>query len=354
LNLLPLLGNEQVDVGALAVYSSPLSDEERCRLKVPSIDVGRRSRKDYTFVLRLVREIRRFKPDIVHTHTHVGKYWGGLAAKAAGVRRIVHTEHNPCDPRRNVLERVVDRVLHAVTDRVVTFLSEQRQVLSRVDGVALEKIAIIPNGLAASEFVTNTDCSAVRLSLGVREDEFAVLLIGRLEHQKNQQLALRSLKEVNASLRRRIRLFLLGTGSCEAALRSLTAELHLEENVAFLGYRKDVSSLLSCSDLLLMTSLFEGMPLALIEGMLARVPILSTPWIGARGMLGNGRYGFISPDFEPRTLAVEMERALCYEGGRAAVARRAHERARSEFDIRRMADAYRALYLDITKVPRVT
>jgi glycosyltransferase involved in cell wall biosynthesis len=347
LDLLPHLKNEQVTVAALAVYSSKLSADERASLNCPAIDVGRRSRKDYTFILRLIQEIKRYKPDIVHTHTHVGKYWGGLAAKAAGVPKVVHTEHNPCDPRRNLLERAADRVLHPLTDRVITFLYEQRPALARIDGIDVDKIRIIPNGLATQEKADSPSRATGRLLLGVADDELAVITVGRLEFQKNQRLALLAVKEVEPSLRRRIRLFFAGGGSQEAVLRSLARTLELDDNVTFLGHRKDVDALLAGSDLLFMTSLFEGMPLVLIEAMLAGTPILSTPWTGARGMLGEGRFGFLSSGFEPREIANALGRALSSKDYRESMALRAREHARSELDIRRMADAYRNLYLEL-------
>ena len=103
--LLKHLSSPVIDASLLTIYSPPPGE----RLPFSISHAGRKHRKDRLFLWRLVREIRRLKPDIVHTHTHVGKYWGRVAALLAGATRIVHTEHNPCDFRpRSPLERLAE------------------------------------------------------------------------------------------------------------------------------------------------------------------------------------------------------------------------------------------------------
>jgi glycosyltransferase involved in cell wall biosynthesis len=346
-DLIPYLQSDDMTVGALSVYGSRLTEDELEALPFTTIDVGRRSRADYSFLPRLVREIRRFRPDIVHAHTHSGKYWGRVAAWLSGVKTVVFTEHNPCDPRRSRIERFADPLLHAKTSRIVTFLNDQRRVLSRTDHVKMEKIVVIANGLLSNGDVQKRSREEGRKLLCVSNDEFAVLLIGRLEYQKNQQLALRALAAMEEEQRRKIRLFLAGAGTEEVKLRGLARALQVEEQVRFLGYRSDVPTLLAGADLLLMTSLFEGMPLTLIEAMNAGVPVLSTPWIGASEMLGNGRYGFIAPGWDPKDVSGEILRVLNNCGARVAVAEHARTYAGDMYDIRRMAEAHRRLYLEL-------
>lgn len=346
-DLLPYLQSDGITAAALTVYASKLSDEELRALPFLTIDIGRRSRLDYNFLPQLIKAIRSFRPDIVHTHTHVGKYWGRIAARIAGVRVLLHTEHNPCDPRRNILERLLDPALHAATSCVVTFLAQQRTMLSRTDHLPVEKIRIIANGLLPRELPEYEDRAAARKALGITPDEYAVVVIGRLEHQKNQQLALRAVASLTAPVQQRVRLYLLGAGSQEDELRSLSRELGIEHNVLFFGYRNDVGTLLPGADVLLMTSLFEGMPLTLIEAMFAGVPIVSTPWIGVDDMLENGRYGFIAAGWETGQVALTLERALRCESARATAAARAYAYARTEYDIRNTARAHLQLYSEM-------
>ena len=124
LDLVPRLARLGIDARALAVYES----------------LGRRTRHAYDFMPKLVRTIRKMSPDVVHTHTRVGKYWGRLAARIAGTRAIVHTEHDPCDPRRSLPERVLDRAYGRFTDRTVLFFPDQGEFLARLEAIPAEKI----------------------------------------------------------------------------------------------------------------------------------------------------------------------------------------------------------------------
>jgi glycosyltransferase involved in cell wall biosynthesis len=341
--LLRHLPSSDVDAALLTIYEPPAA--ESAKLPFPIFHAGRKSRKDRLFFLNLVREIRRYKPDIVHTHTHVGKYWGRVAALLAGVRRIVHTEHNPCDARRTPAERTADWLLEHATSRVVTFFRDQGVRLSELEPLPQNKLVVIPNGLVFADQVE--DRRSARKRLGVTDDEFAIMLIGRMEYQKNHILALRAFSMLSRRSQPRALLFFAGAGENEVMLRGLASALKVDDRVRFMGYRTDVPSLLPGADLVLMTSWFEGMPLALLEAMIAGVPIVTTPWLGAANMLENGRYGFLSAGFEPQHVAAEIERAIARPSIRRNVAERARQYVRRQYHMDRMVDAYRHMYLQL-------
>lgn len=344
--LLAHLQSDDMQVAAATVYPSGLTGQELAALPYSTFEAGRKNRRDFSFLPRLVREIRGFSPHIVHAHTHSGKYWGRVAAWLAGVQHVVYTEHNPCSPLRGRLAELIDPFLNAHTTRIVTFLSEQRSYLAETQRTEIEKIAVIANGLPAVEQHDDTRARA-RSLLEIRPDQFAVYAIGRFTEQKNQTLMLRVVAELDASLRERLLLFFIGSGADETLLRELAGELDIQTNIRFLGYRKDVLELLPGADLLLSTSLFEGMPLTLIEAMTARVPILSTPWIGASEMLANGIYGFITPTWEAQSVAAQLERAMSQPRVRRDMALRACAYATHAFDIGRTAEQHRRLYHQI-------
>jgi glycosyltransferase involved in cell wall biosynthesis len=343
--LLKRLPNEDVEPALLTIYDPAPGTGAAFPFRLFS--AGRRDRKDRLFMGRLVREIRRYKPDIVHTHTHVGRYWGRAAALFASVSRVVHTEHNPCDVRRTPAERAADWTLHRATSRFVTFFGEQRLSFTKFENLPLEKVVVIPNGLAWPP--EPGDRTEARAQLGLLDDEFAIMLIGRMEYQKNHDLALQALAALNRSARDTAVLFFAGSGVEEAALAQAARDLGLEGRVRFLGYRSDVRELLPGVDLLLMTSWFEGMPLALLEAMFAGVPIVTTPWCGARDMLGEGRFGFISAGYEPRAIASRIELAYARPETRRRVANRAEQHARTAYTIELMVERHRHLYLELVE-----
>ncbi|MGB6985526.1 MAG: glycosyltransferase [Candidatus Aquilonibacter sp.] len=344
MQLLPHLQSDLVVAGLATVYTP--SEEQRRSVSFPVIDASRNGRRDFTFIGRLVDNIRSFRPDIVHTHTHVGKYWGRFAAAAAGVRTIVHTEHNPCDTRRSTLDRLADRALNPYTTRCITFFPEQREIVARIDGMSPQKIEVIANGLDFDR-MSRPDRLQSRELFALSNDTFAIALIGRLEYQKNHELALRALAAIPEADRRGVELLFAGSGELERPLRELARTLGVSGETRFLGYRSDVEQLMAASDLLLMTSHFEGMPLTLLEGMYAGVPILTTPWIGARTMLRNGEYGQISDDWEPGSLASQIARARIEQMLPREAAYRAQQYVVDQFSLARMAEAHERLYFDL-------
>ncbi len=338
---------DDISTGLLTIYHTDVSNIDALPFRM--LSAGRHSRADKFFLPRLVREIRAFRPHVVHTHTHVGKYWGRAAAILAGVPHIVHTEHNPCDPRRTRFERFADTFLNSRTERVVTFFGEQATFLSTTDGWPREKFTLIPNGLAfpvASDGTRENARSVVKLP----DDRFAIFLIGRMEYQKNHGLALEALAKMRPDMRARTLLCFAGSGEQESALRARSHELEVDEFVRFFGYRQDLRELLPAADLVLMTSWFEGMPLTLLEAMSSGVAVLTTPWTGSRTMLGDGRYGFITRSYDATDVARALERVIEHPAARDCVARNAYEFVQESYSISRMIAAHVDLYRDLCAV----
>ena len=309
--------------------------------------VGRRGRYDLGFLPRMTGLLRRWKPDIVHTHTHHGKYWGRLAAVAAGVRTVVHSEHNSEFESRFPFT-LLNRALHARTDRFVALSSAHGAALASAESIPRDRIAVIANGIRL-RVRRPADREAARRLLGAQAGALALLHVGRLAEVKNQRLAIEAVALLPPRLRDRATLYLIGDGTDRAALEASARTLGVSERIVFLGYRTDVADLLPGGDLWLMTSLNEGMPLSLIEAMAAGVPIVSTPWAGAQGMLEDGALGRISADFTPAGFAAAICAALDdpEETGRRAL--RGIARAGESFSIERTAQEYASLYRSLAR-----
>ncbi|MBV8116986.1 MAG: glycosyltransferase family 4 protein [Candidatus Eremiobacteraeota bacterium] len=202
---------------------------------------------------------------------------------------------------------------------------------------------MIPIGLAFPIASDGSRASA-RTILEIPEDRFAIFVVGRMEYQKNHQLALRALAAMRPEIRANVLLCFAGSGEGESELRELSHELGVDSYVRFLGYRQNLRELLPAADITLMTSFFEGMPLALIEAMSAGIPIVTTPWTGSRTMLGDGRYGFITRNYEPENVARTIERAIEHPLARKTVAENAQRYVEESFSIGRMIDGHVDLY----------
>ena len=319
--------------------------ETRAAFAFPIVQIDRAGRRDLGFLIRMVRALRRLRPDVVHTHAHHGRYWGRLAALLAGVPAIVHTEHNPdlTPPRPRWAFDALNRALAARTSAFVDFTEPRRRTLAAVERVPLERVTVIPNGIPALEGA-RLDRAQARAQLGLRDGELGVLIAARLFPQKRQDLAIAALALLPEPLRARVRLLLLGDGPLREALAEQARTSGVQEQVRFLGFRLDARRLLCGADVALLTSAREAMPLAIIEAMLERAPIVTTPWDGARGMLDEGRFGLVAENFEPAAIAAVLREALEDRDGARARAEAAYAHAAVEFDAQTQARRYAALY----------
>lgn len=334
------LARADVDVHVVSIYDDGLSAQERAALGVPVHEIARRGRADLGFFPRLVAKVRELRPDVVHAHLHAGKYAGRAAAVAAGVPTIVFTEHG--EEPGGFVRATADRILRARTARFVVFGEAQRAALARREGVPVERIVVIPNGVAEPPAA---DRNALRASLGIAPETFAVYLPARLAAQKNQQLAIRAFARRWRDDPTR-RLYLAGVGPDELELRALVERLELSSRIEFLGFRDDAATLGRAMDLFLLPSVWERMPLALGEAMLADLAVVSTPWEGSAAFLRDGETAIVSAAHEVDAFAAALRRAA-NPALRHALAVRARAFAAERFDmaktVRAHVDLYRSL-----------
>lgn len=323
-------------VGVLAMYESPNAS---LAAPFPYYSIARRGRGDLGFFSRMLRAVRDFKPDIVHTHVHNGKYWGRLAALAAGVRTIVHTEHDSAF-RAHPLAVLGNHLLHPRTRRIVTFTPSHRAALLRGEPVSKKQLVTIPNGIADARAAG--DAPTIRALLGERCGSPIVAHVGRLRVVKNQRLAL----EAFALFARdfpHATLALIGEGEQRAMLETLRDELALGDRVHFLGFRPDARALLESADALLVTSTNEAMPLAVLEALMGGVPVATTPWPGAGDILAGGTLASISSDYSPHSVAQTLA-SLFTDANVPARTAAATRFAREYYGIARCAQLHRELY----------
>lgn len=332
-------------VEALTIYSPEVAFDAGAALGVPVHDLARRGRRDLSFLPRLVAAIRRLRPDIVHTHMHHGKYWGRLAAILAGVPTIVHTEHNSDFRPPHPLFGRLNRVLHAKTTAIVAFSEPHRAALARDEHLALERIAIIPNGITPSP----PDRAAARAALGAGDETFAVVHVGRLATVKNQLLALDAWEQLTQA-QPGMQLIFVGDGPDREMLADQVALRGLH-GVRFLGFREDAHALIAGADVALVTSRNEAMPLAVIEAMQAGVPVVSSDWHGAREMLGFGAYGLVAAA-DGASLAAAITAVANDPAAAAERAGSAQRHALAEFAIATTARRYAALYRSLSSRAR--
>lgn len=244
---------------------------------IPLVVIPMKNIFDLRAVEKLKDYIRERQPDLVHTHGVRANFIGRLGGKAAGVP-VVTTVHSSIyqdysTPLKKLLYHRIEKLTRKYTYRFIAVAGSLKKELEG-DGISGEKIDVVYNGISP-DFVKEIQGPSLKEELGVPEETPVIITIGRMEPVKNQEMFLK----VCAFLKERGRAFhgvIVGDGPLSGSLKSSAATLGLEGRVSFLGFRKDIFRLLSGSDIFLLTSRMEGLPITLLEAMAAGIPVLVT------------------------------------------------------------------------------
>ncbi|HQU42938.1 MAG: glycosyl transferase family 1 [Planctomycetia bacterium 21-64-5] len=310
---------------------------------VPLTIIGKSSKVDPAAFWRLKRQVASLRPDLVHTWLFAANSYGRAAALATGVRRIVASER--CvDPWKVWHELAIDRWLARRTDRIVVNSSGIREFYRR-HGIAGEKFVVIPNGIEAPPPSDVTRCELLA-ELGLPAQARLVGTVGRLWPQKRIKDLIWA-ADLLKVIRDDVYLLILGDGPHRPRLEQYQRQVRIEDKVRFLGHRSDVLRLMPHFDVLWLGSEYEGLPNAIMEAMIAGVPVVATDIPGNRDLVVPGETGYLVPIGDRAAFARHTQRVLedAELAGRLGAAGR--QRMLSEFSVEKMVERHAALYRDL-------
>ncbi len=307
--------------------------------------LGRRSGLDWRCARSLARFLRAEKVDLIHAHQYTPFFYTLGARFFGGSVPILFCEHgrfHPDYPRRKRM--LFNRLMLRRDDRVVAVGEGVRQALIDNEGIPAQRVEVIYNGVHLAPFRERTGARAsVRGELGLRDDEFVVAQVARLDYLKDHLTAVRTIERLvgqGAS----VKLLLVGEGPERAAIESEIERMKIGERIMLLGTRKDVPAILSAADACLLTSISEGIPLALIEGMAAGLPIVSTDVGGVSEVVEHGTTALLAPAGGDRELAEALLKLENDAELRARMGEDGERRAEEVFSEEAMHAGYVCVY----------
>jgi glycosyltransferase involved in cell wall biosynthesis len=297
---------------------------------------------------RLAQLLRRERVDLLHAHQYTPFFYGVTARIFCRRPPVLFTEHGrwyPDFPRRKRI--FANRLLLERRDRVVGVGQSVRQALIDNEGFPSHRVQVIYNGVDLAPFGHAAAArSAIRFELGIRESEWLILQVARLDALKDHATALRTLAQV-VGRGIKARLVLVGEGPEESTIRQLVHQYNLESRVCLLGLRTDIPRLLSAADLFLLTSVSEGIPLTLIEAMAVGLPIISTRVGGVEEVIEDGKTGLLAPRGDDAALAEKVLHLLHDGSLRRQMGEFGRARAQALFSDQQMHDRYFGLYCEM-------
>lgn len=334
------------------VRGGPLVEDFE-RAGVPVVILGRKGAIDPRLLWRLVRWLRRERPTVVHTHLFTADSYGRLAARLAGVPAVFSTVHNSVGPP-GPLRKFANRVLARLTDGVVGCGDEIAGALQS-QGVPAERILSIPNGIDLQRF-QGACGEGVREEFDLGKKSIVLGMVGRLHMQKGHEVLFECLAAMSAAQRRDLACLVIGVGELEQRLRARVEQLGLGDTVIFTGSRTDVPRLVAALDLFVMPSLWEGLPIALLEAMASGRAVLCSSVGSIPGVVHHGENGWLVEPGNAQELRDGLLALISDAGLRARLGARAREQVIVRFDVERTAMAYNRLHaraagLDTTEQP---
>ncbi len=313
-------------------------EEEIKRLGIPNHIMHRKPGIQLGLMWRLFRLFQRNRVRVVHTHHFNQLFYSFIGAKLCGAR-LIHTEHS-IEAYKSPKLRKALKLMSSGCHKVTVIGNDGLRVLRDEVGISPDKLQIILAGVDLDAFGQPRE--AARRELDVPQNAPVAAIVARLSSEKNHRNLLAAWHQVVQQIPDAI-LLMAGDGPEKAALTEEIEHLGLQQNVRLLGVRRDVARILAASNLFVLSSDREGLPVSILEAMAASRAIVATAVGDIPAVVREGETGLLVPPKDPpamaqalTTLLTDLDKTTAYGiAGRTAV---------ESFGLRPMIEAHQKLY----------
>lgn len=300
--------------------------KDNIRINVPELQREINFYKDFLALIKIIKIVFSYQPDIIHSHTSKA---GTLARCAATVFNlfskqktiVIHTYHGHVlagyfSTLKSYFVNRIEKSLAKVTDAIIAISQTQKWELTVKYNLATpEKVHIINLGFDLTRFLDVK--GKLRTELGVRKDTLLIGIVGRLVPIKNHWLFLNSAKLIKEKYTdKSIRFIIIGDGELRSRLEDYARKIDIINEVIFYGWEKEIEKIYADLDILVLTSNNEGTPVSIIESMAASVPVVTTGVGGVKDLLGR----IENSSFKRDDFLICERGILCPKGNAEAVA----------------------------------
>jgi glycosyltransferase involved in cell wall biosynthesis len=311
---------------------------------------------DFRSVIKVYRLIRQYKPHIVHTHTSKAGTVGRIAAVFAGTPVILHTFHghafeNYFSKAKTQFFIWIEKLLAHFSHRLIAISpGQKRDLCQRFHIAPPQKVNVIRLGFDLSRFQPVKSIQ-LKKQLGLESTEYLGALIGRIVPIKNHILALKVVRVLREEKNVPFHLLIVGDGEEKESLEQRAFDMGIRPYVHFMGWTTRVEEVYKGIDLLLLTSLNEGTPVAIIEAMACKVPVVATAVGGVGDLITEGETGCLAKSNDEKELTEKIK--FLFENPEKShyIVTRAFEFAHGHYHYDRLINQVDRLYQTLLKNP---
>ena len=345
ISLAASLPKEEFSVSILTIKpAGPLHEMARVS-GIPAYTLGIRSRLNgFLAPLRLFRFLLKNRFDVLQTFLFLANNLGRVVGWAANVPVRIGSQHST-DYWRRSYHNLLDWVTAPFGRIVVSVSQAGRNMLIRKVGFAPGKVIVIPNGVPPAAVIPKDKAREI---LGFSGEEFLIGSAGNLRAPKGYQYLLPAFREVVLK-HPEAKLLIAGEGPLRKTLEKFSRRLEISKKVFFLGFQNDLTVFYSGLDLFVMPSLWEGMPVALLEALSYGLPVVATAVSGIPEVVRDGVEGLLVAPANPQQIATGMLELLGNPQKRLEMGGQGRARIENEYSREKMVAAYANLYREMVK-----
>ena len=295
----------------------------------------------------LAKIIHNVNPFIIHSHGGTAGFYSRICSLTKKKIGVVHTYHgiHYLNFEKNLSKyifRFIDRALLPLTDRIICVAKNDFDLGLRNGVLKKDKSAIIKNGINIEQFASENIPAD-------QKENIIVGSVGRLHTQKGYEFLIKSAGKI-LDVHPNVRFVIAGDGEIRNELSQLTKSAGVENYFTFLGNQNDIPAILKQFDIFVLPSLWEGLPLVLLEAMAAKKPIIATGVNGISEIIESGKTGILVPPRDSEKLADAINRMIDDGDLRKYVVNEGFKKVNEEFNVVSMVKKTEELYLSIYRV----
>lgn len=309
---------------------------------IPVFFITKHNKLDITRIWRLARLLMKERIDIVHTYSGVYRD-GAIAAKLAKVCAIIHTDQGKLYPENHMTSFYHRIISNFLRDKIIAVSEDLKKYLSEKIRIDPNKIAVIPNGVNIDRAIPRFDRSEYRKKLGFSEDTLLFGIVARLVPIKDHVTLLKASANVFNAIPS-AKLVIIGDGPLKNYLKLQAERLNIDNNIVFLGKRRDVSEILSILDLFVLSSKHEGTSLSILEAMAHSLPVIATRVGGNPALIDDNHTGKLVEPGKSDDMAEAIVELLTDKWKMAEYGSNARKKVVANFNLIKIVHQYENIY----------
>lgn len=326
--------SEEYEIYVASLYNFHSAITERLEVNgIKVIFIGKKNGFDISTIGKLVKIMKQYKIDVIHTHRYVMQY-AIPAAVIAHVPVRVHTVHNVATKEVNSIRRKLANFFYKHFHVIPVSISPiVQETVMKEYGMTSEQTPIVFNGIDLSKCMIKESY--------VASTPFRFIHIGRFTSQKNHGVIFESIAQLKVD-GYNVHLDLIGSGEKENEYKTLVKERGLDNEVTFCGLQGNIYPFMKIADCFILPSVYEGMPITLVEAMGCGMPVIVSNVGGIPDIVENESTGLIiNPTVEE--LVVSMKKMINDDILREKLGKNALCRSK-KFSAENMRDGYISVY----------